>query len=183
MTAGAAADNPALRRRLARSLGDYFVLCADEPDFTATDALALGLLAHALPSGATRYYARAFASACRALALDGSALRVALARRHEAPLAVRHLARLRLAMSAFSDEWGSVVEGDLWGARIEDAAARVRMVVAREWYEQERHRLLDGAALFDAALLPLLGWSGERSVSLANLRARFGFPAEEEYLP
>ena len=170
------AEDAVNRRRLARSLGDYVVLRSDEPDFMATDALALGLLAQALPVGATDYYSRGFQSVCRALALDRSTLRVVLSRRRDAPLAARQLARLRLAMSAFADEWGSFLEGDLWGARQESDDAQIRMAAVREWYQHERSRLLEGVALFDAALLPLLGWGNEKTVSLAVLRQHFDFP-------
>lgn len=179
-------------RALARTLGDYCHLRDAEPDFGPSDAIALGLLLHEAreqgASGMVAHYEKAFGAVCAALGLDGEAFSGKIDSQYRSgpenisrELSIRNLCRLRLAMTRFCDEWGGVLEGDIWGDRLAQSPLKDAMREAETWYAAERARLLEGVRVFDAALLRLLGWP-TGSVSLTELRGTHGYPAEEDCL-
>jgi len=174
-------------RRRARTLGNYLRLRDDEPPFDASDALALGLLARENREHSTLgpFYLRAFESVCGALEFDSAKFRDAFECRtcfHDprgVPLV--HLARLRVALTNFCDEWGPFLEGDIWGQRLADSTDRASVAAAHAWFdEQRRGSALVGAELFDRALRRLLRWESERCVTFETLREQFAFPDGDE---
>lgn len=183
---------------LPRFLSRYFLFDDAQPDFVPSDALSLGLLA-AGQGGLQDFYRRAYLATCRGLNLPNpewtltwftegttysDAAREALPRGMALPF--EQLARLRRAMVEYCDEWGSVIEGDLWGQRKEDATdadLRARLGEVKRWYWGSRQQLLAGLALFDPPLLTMLGWQTQASVPYAALLRDFDFPSSDEVLP
>ena len=93
-----------------------------------SDALSLGLLATG-GEGLQDFYRRAYLAVCRGLKLRnperaltwfaGDDLDFADAEARpprELSLPFQQLTRLRRAMVAYCDEWGTLIEGDLWGS-------------------------------------------------------------------
>lgn len=178
---------------LARRASDYMLPDYFPPTavFNASDALSLGTLVvrgrveEDVHRPHVDFYEAAYRSVCVALELpDAGRLPAWLA--SDMPdsaeaHAVLQLVRLREAFISTQDEWGTLLEGDLWGLgrrRTGTLAPEAHTAVknAARWYHETCDRLLSELCRLDAALCLVLGWDLARGVAFETLSARYRFP-------
>ena len=142
------------------------------------------------------YYDRAYAALRSALGVaETNGLAVVLGLIPEpgdrplprSPDFVRHagitrLLDLRANVVDWNDEWGQRREADVWGQRAVEKAPEQRAALdaAISWYHARGDELLSGLPTIDAAICSLCGLPANASVSVGELRTRFGFPEPGE---
>jgi len=173
-----------------RYLTNYTFLAEDQPDFTPSDAISLGLLV----TGTAWFgdvWRAAYRSVCagldlpdpdRALLWLGETTIEATGAGLLKRASLHQLVRLRRRMQEYCDEWGDVIEGDIWGQRHGPPALRAQLADAQSWYRESLSLLLNGLATFDPAICAHLGWPVERAVPFSVLRQQHGFP-DTDYDP
>lgn len=185
------------RRSLVRISGSYVQLSEDEPPFTCSDAVSLGVLCQKSQQSKDdplrAYYQKAYQAVCTALQIPDPEL--FLVRLHNMnagdawddfsdfkavwyPKWFENQLDLRAKLFQFTDEEPQKIKSDFWGETSPDESLKKQLLDVRDSFKQIRVGVLALVFKIDDVLATLLGWqNNQASVTLPVLKEKFSFPA------